>query len=106
MDTLQLNDQVQRCQYAATLLRGRALTWWRTWCDRISNLPSTLTFAAFRVELEKAFRDVDHVDRLRRRLATLKQTTSVARYIDAFRDIVVELGTYKPDDNTVLFQFI
>lgn len=82
------------------------MTWWRTWCDRISNLPSTLTFAAFRVELEKAFRDVDHVDRLRRRLATLKQTTSVARYIDAFRDIVVELGTYKPDDNTVLFQFI
>lgn len=106
MDTLQLTDPIQRCQYAVTLLRGRALTWWRTWCDRIPNLHNTLQFLAFKNEIEKAFRDVDHVDRLRRRLATLKQTTSVSKYIDLFRNIVVELGTAKPDDHTILFQFI
>jgi hypothetical protein len=106
MDILQLNNPVQRQQYASNLLRGRALTWWRTWCDRIQNLPATLSFQQFKAELEKAFRDVDHVDRLRRRLSTLKQTTSVTKYIDLFRDIVVELGNDKPDDQSILFQFI
>jgi hypothetical protein len=53
--------------------------------------------------LEKAFRDVDHVDRLRRRLAALKQITSVTKYIDEFRTIIIELGSAKPDDDTVLF---
>ncbi len=43
------------------------------------------------------------MDRLRRRLASLKQTTSVAKYIDEFRTIVIELGSNKPDDDTVLF---
>ena len=101
-----LTDDVHRCQFAVTLLRGRALTWWRTWCDRLSNLASHLTFNTFCTKLEKAFRDVDHVDRLRRRLASLRQTTSVAKYIDEFRTIVIELGSSKPDDDTVLFQFI
>lgn len=49
---------------------------------------------------------MDHVDRLRKRLSTLKQTTSVTKYIDHFRDIVVELGNDKPDDQSTLFQFI
>ncbi len=62
-----------------------------------------LTFTTFCDTLEKAFRDVDHVDRLRRRLASLKQITSVAKYIDEFRTIVIELGSNKPDDDTVLF---
>ncbi len=106
MDTTGLTDDIHRCQFAVTLLRGRALTWWRTWCDRLPNLASHLTFTTFCTELEKAFRDVDHVDRLRRRLASLRQTTSVAKYIDEFRTIVIELGSSKPDDDTVLFQFI
>jgi hypothetical protein len=86
-----------------TLLSGRALTWWRTWVDRLPHIPTTLAFNNLVVELEKAFRDVDHVDRLRRRLASLKQTHSVSKYIDTFRSIVIELGTSKPDDDTVLF---
>ena len=106
MDTTGIQDPIQRCQYAATLLKGKALTWWRTWCDRLPNLPTNLTYSTFATELEKAFRDVDHVDRLRRRLASLKQTTSVQKYIDEFRTIVIELGSAKPDDDTVLFQFI
>lgn len=60
-------------------------------------------FPLFSIELEKAFRDVDHVDRLRRRLAALKQITSVSKYIDEFRTIIIELGSAKPDDDTVLF---
>ena len=57
----------------------------------------------FSIELEKAFRDVDHVDRPPRRLAALKQITSVTKYIDEFRTIIIELGSAKPDDDTVLF---
>ena len=106
MDTTGLADDVQRCQFAATLLRGRALTWWRTWVDRLPMLAANLTFTTFSAELEKSFRDVDHVDRLRRRLASLRQVTSVQKYIDEFRTIVIELGSAKPDDDTVLFQFI
>jgi hypothetical protein len=30
----------------------------------------------------------------------------VQKYIDDFRTIVIELGSSKPDDDTVLFQFI
>lgn len=101
-----MTDDVGRQQLAATLLRGRAMTWWRTWVDRIPNLPNQLKFADFEVELEKQFRDVDHIDRLRRKLSGLKQTTSVARYIDAFREIVIELGNNKPDADSLLFQFI
>lgn len=66
-------------------------------------MPQTLTFPNFVIELEKAFRDVDHVDRLRRRLASLRQVTSVSKYIDEFRTVVIELGSAKPDDDTVLF---
>ena len=72
MDTTGLTDDIHRCQFAATLLRGRALTWWCTWCDRFPNLQTTLGFPTFSDELEKAFCDVDHVDCLRRRLAALK----------------------------------
>jgi hypothetical protein len=43
------------------------------------------------------------VDRLRRRLAALKQLTSGQKYIDEFRTIIIELGSAKPDDDTVLF---
>lgn len=53
-------------------MSGRALTWWRTWVDRLPHIPTTLAFNDLVIELEKAFRDVDHVDRLRRRLASLK----------------------------------
>ncbi len=57
----------------------------------------------YSIELEKPFRDVAHVDRLRRRLAALKQIPSVSKYIDEFRTIIIELGSAKPDDDTVLF---
>ena len=66
-------------------------------------LAANLTFTTFSAELEKSFRDVDHVDRLRRRLASLRQVTSVQKYIDEFRTIVIELGSAKPDEDTVLF---
>lgn len=72
MDTTGILDPVARQQYAATLLRKRAMTWWRTWCDRIPGLAQTLEYNVFVNELENAFRDVDHIDRLRRRLAGLK----------------------------------
>ncbi len=46
----------------------------------------------FLVELTKAFKDVDHDNRLRTQLMNVKQTGSVASYIQKFRDLVVDLG--------------
>ena len=46
------------------------------------------------------------MDRLRHRLASLRQVTSVSKYIDEFRPIVIELGNAKTNYDTILFQFI
>ena len=54
-------------------------------------------------ELETAFRDVDHVNKLRARLASCVQRTSVSAYIDEFRGYVLELGPSAPDRGTLLF---
>ena len=72
LDTVGVVDDVARQQFAVTLLRDRALTWWRTWVDRLPNMPAQLKFNDFALELEKQFRDVDHVDRLRRKLSSLR----------------------------------
>ena len=56
--------------------------------------------------LKNAFRDVDHVDRLRRRLYACKQERSVQQYIHVFRGIVLELGPNAPDDDDLLFYCI
>ena len=65
-----------------------------------------MVFKDLVIELEKAFRDVDHDDRLRRKLLSLRQTYSVSCYIDTFRSIDIMLGVSKPDYVTLLFQFI
>ena len=54
-------------------------------------------------ELEKAFHDVDHVNKLRARLTSCVQKTSVSAYIDEFRGYVLELGSPAPDSGTLLF---
>jgi hypothetical protein len=56
-------------------------------------------------ELLDAFLDVDYINKLRNKLDKLRQTKSVASYITAFRDVVVQLGTDKPDDDVLLHKF-
>jgi len=59
----------------------------------------------FRSHIEEAFQDIDRELNLRRRLATLKQTKSVALYVKEFRNIVIELGSSAPDDSALMFMF-
>ena len=54
-------------------------------------------------ELEKAFRDVDHVNKLRACLAYCVQKMSVSAYIDEFRGYVLELSPSAPDCSILLF---
>ena len=106
-----LMHPVHRQQFASQLLVGHALTWWRTVCERADavnddKVHATWSDTDFFDALDSAFRDVDHQDRLRRKLAVCRQTHSVQQYVTAFRSILLELGRAAPDDDTVLFQFI
>ena len=58
------------------------MTWWRTTCERSSNVHdvnvhATWSDVEFFDALEVAFKDVDHADRLRRKLAACRQLNSV-----------------------------
>ena len=57
-----------------------------------------MTYSGLVAGLEEAFNDVNRMLRLRRRLATLKQTNSVASYISVFRRVVLDMGTHAPDE--------
>ena len=53
--------------------------------------------------MERQFVDVDRDAKMRRRYNQTRQTTSVADYTNRFRAAVLELGTARPDDATLLF---
>ncbi len=95
---IKLHDPIRQQQLASSRLTGKSLTWWRTQCNNASkqqypvNLLLTMDLDTFLVELTKAFKDVDHDNRLRTQLMNVKQTGSVASYIQKFRDLVVDLG--------------
>ncbi len=107
-----LKDGIKQQQLASSLLTGKALTWWRAQCETAKKglypveLLSTMNVSEFWKELQVAFRDVDHENRLRSKLSTLRQTGSVQQYIALFRSIVVDLGDEAPNDNDQLYTFV
>ena len=62
---------------ASSLLEGRALTWWRTECAYDPTLLTYLDFDDFVLRLEDAFIDVDLVHKLRSKLNSIRQITTV-----------------------------
>ncbi len=101
---------VQQQQFASRLLTGKAAMWWRSKCDRATavgdDLLTTRNIDDLVDNLQDAFRDVDQVNRLRTQLGQLKQTTSVANYMYAFRKIIIELGDNAPTDGDQLHAYI
>jgi hypothetical protein len=79
----------------AILLRGAALTWWRTVHDSPSQPRTPLEFAA---ALEAAFATINPVKTARDQLATIRQRKSVRDYAAQFRQITVFIPNITDDE--------
>lgn len=81
-----LTSQADLVKLAVSRLEKDALVWWRQLSARGDDFQlGTLEWVDFKVELNGAFADVDRELKLRRRLSTLRQTTSVTAYTRDFR---------------------
>ena len=72
--------------FASTFLTGTAAVWWYT-IVQANEVPTT--WIDFKKAIVTEFVPEDHVRRSRERLRKLKQTTSVAKYLSDFRNIVL-----------------
>lgn len=104
MDTISLTDDQDKLKFATNLFTGRAMTWWRH--HVLCNASPISTWSQLTSALLAEFTDVDRENKLRNKLAALKQTQSVSKYISTFRDTVVELGPAAPDEQALIHQFI
>ena len=101
IDLVQLNNpglplaESTKVSVASTFLSGTAATW-RYMKTQQPESPGTLDtlFAALRVE----FIPADHVRRTRDKLNRLRQTRSVAAYLNEFRSIVLKLPQMSEED--------
>ena len=67
-----MNEDVKKMQVGASLLEGKALTWWRTECAKDSTALTSWSLVDLVSGLEQAFSDVDREKKLRDRLQQLK----------------------------------
>ncbi|KAG1488037.1 hypothetical protein G6F54_012300 [Rhizopus delemar] len=81
--------------YAITLLRGRAQKWWNQLSQKNEE---SVTWEKFKIDLEYAFKPSYSEQSARDRLASIKQTTSVSEYADAFQDILLDLPRVSDDE--------
>ena len=91
------------------LLRGDALTWWRSYCATnggLSNIFTIKSFGELQNELKSEFSDVDRDRQLRRKLFYMRQTRSVQEYVTLFRNTLVDLGSNKITADTAQFLFL
>jgi hypothetical protein len=81
--------------YGVTLLRDRAQKWWNQLSQK--NEEST-TWEKFKIDLEYTFKPSYSEHAARDRLASSKQTRSVAEYVDEFQDILLDLPRVSDDE--------
>ena len=100
-----------KVQYAASLLRGRALVWFEPYLSdyfekgKTANARSyaiNTSFKTFKDELKQFTGVRDQAKEAEQKLATLKQTGSVANYASQFRSYSVHLPW---DDSSLAFTF-
>ena len=92
---------------AVSRLEGDAFIWWHQLTYRGEDYElGKLAWSDFKSELVDAFVDIDHELKLRRKLASLRQQSSVANYVKQFRQTILELGHSAPDDAALLFMFM
>lgn len=87
-------SDIKRVDYAAALLRGRAALWYRLQCLRAASVDDTPyhTWDEFTHAVKEQFATVNHEKRARDRLAALRQTTSVRRYLMEFSGLCLEIS--------------
>jgi hypothetical protein len=87
-----ITDHDQQVDYAASLLRGSALLWYRMELRRLPGAARPYdTWMEFSAALKTQFVPVNQTRRARDRLAECRQTTAVRRYIDMFSSISLEI---------------
>lgn len=86
--------------FAATLLRGRASTWWRITKETALNSGRTpiKTWDHFAAALRQQFRPVNTAKTARDRLVNLRQTRSVQDYAYHFRSIIIDIPGMTEDE--------
>lgn len=80
--------EANRILYASTFLTSTAAVWWYT-LVQANTVPAT--WQEFKAKVIAEFVPDDHVRRARDRLRKLTQTTSVAKYLSEFRNIVLTI---------------
>lgn len=84
-----------KLQYAAGQLKGEAKLWWRRNKLRMDGAQPFTSFDALCDGLMKRFQPINSVVVARDRIASLKQTSSVVKYVDAFNALQLQI----PDMN-------
>ena len=92
-DLTGIQDDTQRLLFAAALLRGQASVWWRMRQDRSLGGTPIATFADFEAQLVSQFRRLDPQRYARIQLGKLRQHASVQKYVFAFRELMLDIGT-------------
>jgi hypothetical protein len=88
----------QKIDYAVCLFQGHASQWYRLQCLRSTTGEPYDTWDDLQQALEKQFTPVNSEKRARDRLATLRQTTSVRRYIQDFTNTCLEIPDLHPTE--------
>ena len=88
---LQLNDQT-KMNFASTLLTGTASNWWYM---KVMSQAIPQNWEGFKVAVRTEFIPFDHVRRTRDKVRKLVQHSSVAKYLNEFRNLVLTI----PDMN-------
>jgi hypothetical protein len=89
-----------RVPYAATLLRGNALTWWQS----LSPLQRPTEWEAFKDAIIQYNQPVSSVTVARDKLAQLTQRTSVAAYVKDFKDLALNIPNFSEDERLDRFK--
>jgi hypothetical protein len=85
--------ETDRITLAAAVLRGSALTWWRSVAGAPNSTPPTV-WEEFGKAITRAFGTVNPVRSARDKLAALRQTTSVSSYANTFRNLALEIPDF------------
>ena len=101
-----LVDHEQGVWHITNFLEGDAATWWRLQVDAMEKGAAApiLTWAHLKGVMIERFQVFNHQVDVRDRYTTLRQTSTVAKYINDFRALVVELA-YEPMESQI-YQFL
>ena len=88
-----LAEQVEGVFHISAFLADEAATWWRLYCQRMERgeVPHILNWWALRTLILEQFSETNSLTTLRDRFVAVHQTTTVAKYIAEFQQIVLEL---------------